>query len=71
MGASRLSARSKVTSIAMFCIALVAATSAMRSCRLGSPLASLNRGTTTDNVGVDDDTRARVPALVGFVAILG
>jgi hypothetical protein len=31
----------------------------------------LNRGTTTDKVGVDDDARAREPGLVGFTAIFG
>src|SRR5215471_2153322 len=42
----------------------------MRSCRAGRPLASLNRGITTDNVVIEDDVRPRAPGLAGFVAIL-
>jgi hypothetical protein len=31
----------------------------------------LNNGTTIDSSGADEDARARVPALVGFTAIIG
>src|SRR5262249_5855490 len=39
--------------------------------RVGRPLASLNKGTTIDKVGADDEARAREAGLVGFTAIFG